>query len=140
MAEFAEVMNQMRRMCDNAESCGRCILWGGFGTCRMNQIPCNHSEDKIARIESDVAAWAKKNPSPRYPSYYEHTTKILPTLNPNFFFGRCLCDLYGEEARPPRCDGAGNHEISCKACWARVMSAKIAKVVGAEKKQYLEDT
>lgn len=138
MAEFQEVMNHARRMC-SVTACSICGLRGDETHCKINHAPIAHDEDTLKEIEEAVMNWAMKNPAPRYPTYREHVLEAFPTLNPMYIFGRCLCDLYGTDARPSKCYTTGHHDISCSSCWDREMSAKIAKKLGAEKKQHLEE-
>lgn len=142
MAEFQEVIMQAGRMCNSFPSCHECPLLDKHERdCRykrcVNKMLLNPTD--TANIENIIMDWAKKNPAPRYPTFKEHTMSVLPTISPIYMVTRCVCELYGESARAPRCDGAGRHDITCQACWNREMPAKIAKENGAEKKQHTED-
>ena len=145
MAEFQEVMLQAKRMCSVFSKCNECpLLAMSTHECRLRELVTilfrsDSSCPEIANIENIILEWAKKNPAPRYPTFKEHTMSVLPTISPIYMVTRCVCELYGESARAPRCDGAGRHEITCQACWNREMSAKIAREIGAEKKQRTED-
>lgn len=144
MAEFQEVMTQANRMCFAFSECNKCpLLSKNTHECRLRVLVTMFFSSaccsEIENLENIIVEWAKKNPAPRYPTYREHVLKAFPTLNPMYIFGRCLCDLYGSDARPSRCDGVGHHDISCQSCWNREMAAKVAKEVGAEKKQHLEE-
>lgn len=142
MAEFQEVIMQAGRMCNSFPSCYECPLLDKHERdCRykrcVNKMLLNPTD--TANIENIIMTWAKKNPVPRYPTYREHVLSVFPAMNTIYVFGRCVCDLFGSNARPSRCDGAGQHDITCTACWEREIAAKIAKELGLSKEQHMED-
>lgn len=140
MAEFQEVMMHARRMC-NMIACEDCPLDNRHDGCRLTNTPVSkyNEPEMVEETERIIMAWAMKNPAPRYPTYREHVLEVFPSMNTIYVFGRCVCDLFGSNARPPRCDGAGHHDITCTACWEREIAAKIAKELGLSKEQHMED-
>ena len=57
MAEFAEVMRQAKRMCDNY-GCGECPLYNG-GVCRLDT---DHDGEDYSDVERIIMAWAEEHP------------------------------------------------------------------------------
>ena len=73
MAEFQEVLQQWKRMCDvHDQDCDRCPIEGS---------PCQYIHFGILDLkfnEQKIMQWAAKNPEPQYPSWYEYLTSIYP--------------------------------------------------------------
>lgn len=78
MAEFTEVMRQVKRMCDAnvGEKCHECTLW------RPETESCSlYGDDDgvdYADIECRVMAWAAEHPAPRYPTWREWQHSMFP--------------------------------------------------------------
>ena len=78
MAEFTEVMQQVKRMCDATVSarCHECTLW------RPETESCSlYGDDDgvdYADMERRVMAWAAEHPAPRYPTWREWQHSMFP--------------------------------------------------------------
>lgn len=61
MAEFTDIMEQVRRMCKARRDCGRCALYRVHtgGGCAFDYLPGGVSFDEV---EYKVDAWAEKHP------------------------------------------------------------------------------
>lgn len=139
MAEFQEVMLQAKRLCvfHDCDSCP--LVCDDLSTCRFEgESPLHFKDDELANIEHIIMEWAKKNPPPRYPTYEEYAKEKFPAINFSFLLTRCVCELFGSSARAVGCDGHVHVGITCDKCWAREMPAKIAKELGAEKRQCIK--
>lgn len=138
MAEFQEVMNQAKRLCYTHPACNGCPLEERHrGGCRISQSSLTqYRDDDLINLEHIITEWAKKNPPPRYPTYEEYAKEKFPAINFSFLLTRCVCELFGSSARAVGCDGHVHVGITCDKCWAREMPAKIAKELGAEKRQH----
>ena len=75
MAEFVEVMRQIKRLCrahGDAECGITCPLSDdGFACSVAIDVPNDIEEKRLVEIERIVMAWAEKHPEPRYPSWRE---------------------------------------------------------------------
>ena len=70
MAEFQEVIEQFKRLCDSAnQDCLNCGL--GNMSCSMKDIVDNSVE-----FEKRVMSWAAEHPSPVYPTWVEYLVGI----------------------------------------------------------------
>lgn len=140
MAEFQEVMLQAKRLCTVHSSCAVCPLKDRHKDgCRLCwNSPACILDDEPANIEHIIMEWAKRNPPPRYPTYEEYAKEKFPAINFSFLLTRCVCELFGSSARAVGCDGHIHVGITCDKCWAREMPAKIAKELGAEKRQCIK--
>lgn len=73
MAEFQEVMKQMKRMCQSYSTVecenGACKM-RLRGACAMNHIPAIAGK-YASEIEHIVMGWAAKHPEPQYPTWTE---------------------------------------------------------------------
>ena len=71
MAEFFDVMKQVRRMCASI-SCNNCILprWSDE-MCVWQDAPAKITDEVIAEIEAKTLKWAAENPEIRYPTWQE---------------------------------------------------------------------
>ena len=78
MAEFTEVMRQVKRMCDATVSarCHECTLW------RPETESCSlYGDDDgvdYADMERRVMAWAAEHPEQRYPTWREWQKSMFP--------------------------------------------------------------
>lgn len=71
MAEFFEVMKQIRRMCWSA-SCNNCILpRRSDEMCILEDAPAKITDEEIAEIEAKTMKWAAEHPELRYPTWEE---------------------------------------------------------------------
>lgn len=142
MPEFIEVMSNARRMCIS-ECCDQCPLNpGGTDPCLLEHAPIHeqYKLESLVKIEEIIMEWAKNHPPARYPTYREHLHCVFPNVNAMRIFSGCVCSMYGQDARPTRCNGLHHPDMTCQECWDREMYAKIAKELGAKKKQYMEET
>lgn len=71
MAEFCDVIYEMKRMCDHFRpTCSGCKLCLGKGTNEFcGEQPCDILSDP-ALVEAAVMEWAKANPKPVYPTWW----------------------------------------------------------------------
>ena len=83
MAEFTEVMRQVKRMCDATVSarCHECTLW------RQETESCSlYGDDDgvdYADMERRVMAWAAEHPALRYPTWREWQERMFPDRDRN---------------------------------------------------------
>lgn len=71
MAEFFEVMKQVRRMCWSI-SCNNCILpRRSDEMCILEDAPAKITDEEIAEIEAKTMKWAAEHPEVRYPTWRE---------------------------------------------------------------------
>lgn len=66
MAEFAEVIKQAQRMC-NEMSCEDCPLEDVLEACPIGDTSFNAG---LASMEKLVMDWAAQNPEPKYPTWF----------------------------------------------------------------------
>ena len=121
MAEFVEIVNQARRICDyysKDEDCDSCPLsfektGRDDGLCLT--ITSIDSQDAI-EIERIVMEWVKEHPEPTYPSWEDGWKSLFPDAD-------CPCpnDCFGEECPT----GMG-----CSGCVKRPMSKYVAEKLG----------
>ena len=76
MAEFKEVVAQIKRMCEShGAGCHDCPAKAKSGLCALAHddefIPEDWEEIKAAEIEMVVMRWAANNPGPRYPRWVD---------------------------------------------------------------------
>ena len=116
MAEFAEVMRHVKRMCDAtvSERCPECTLW------RPETESCSlYGDDDgvdYADMERRVMAWAADHQEPMYPSWREAWQSLFP---------------YAEELCPGKLFGEDCPEgMLCTECRERPMSKKVAEKLG----------
>lgn len=77
MAEFQEVIKQMKRMCAHfGPTCNGCPLWLEKGTDEFcGEVP-NDIHSDPALVEAAVMQWAAENPEPVYPTWVEWFREI----------------------------------------------------------------
>lgn len=118
MAEFTEVMRQVKRMCDATVSarCHECTLW------RPETESCSlYGDDDgvdYADMERRVMAWAAEHPEQRYPSWHEAWQSLFPGAD-----DPCPGKLFGEDCP---------EGMQCLECRERPMSKKVAEKLGIE--------
>lgn len=78
MAEFFEVMKQIRRMCWSI-SCNNCILpRRSDEMCILEDAPAKLTDEEIAEIEAKIMKWAAEHPELRYPTWEEWQRQTFP--------------------------------------------------------------
>ena len=119
MAEFAEVMRQAKRMCDNY-GCGECPLYNG----EVCQLGTDHDGDDYSDMERIIMAWAAEHPEQRYPTWNQwwednfwDASERIPPCKGYFMY---LGDLR-EECRIP-----------CEKCMDTPIPAGIAEKLGVK--------
>lgn len=116
MAEFTEVMRQVKRMCDATVSarCHECTLW------RPETESCSlYGDDDgvdYADMERRVMAWAAEHPAPRYPSWHEAWQSLFPGAD-----DPCPGQWFCEDC--PK-------DVECHQCVERPISKKVADKLG----------
>ena len=78
MAEFFDVMKQVRRMCASI-SCNNCILprWSDE-MCIWEDAPWGFTDEVIAEIEAKTLKWDAEHPELRYPTWQEWNDLNFP--------------------------------------------------------------
>ena len=77
MAEFAEVMRQMKRMCAHfSPTCIGCKLCFGKGTDEFCGEQPKDILSNITLVESAVMQWAAEHPEPQYPTWFDYLHSI----------------------------------------------------------------
>lgn len=119
MAEFTEVMRQVKRMCDATVSarCHECTLW------RPETESCSlYGDDDgvdYADMERRVMAWAAEHPVQRYPTWREWQERMFPYRDRNI--------------SPCEFDDSGRFNCkakSCGQCMDEPIPADIAEKLG----------
>lgn len=116
MAEFTEVMRQVKRMCDATVSarCHECTLW------RPETESCSlYGDDDgvdYADMERRVMTWAAEHPAPRYPSWHEAWQSLFPGAD-----DPCPAEWFCEECP---------EGMKCSDCIEMPMSKKVAEKLG----------
>lgn len=116
MAEFTEVMRQVRRLCEEQqkmECCIKCPMQGKGGC----MVAADVEDIDYADAEKRVMQWAAEHPEPVYPSWDEAWKNLFPGAKkapcPRTFFG-CECMV----------------DIGCAKCGSRPIPAEIAEKLG----------
>ena len=119
MAEFTEVMRQVKRMCDAtvSERCHECTLW------RPETESCSlYGDDDgvdYADMERRVMAWAAEHPEQRYPTWREWQKSMFPDghkhITPCTFGSRDRFKCWGK---------------TCYVCMEQQIPADIAEKLG----------
>ena len=122
MAEFQEVMKQVKRMCKEfGNDCAGCGLASSH--CPLGPIPQNWDGVNFANVERIVMDWAAKNPEPRYPTWEDVWNQLFPDRTerempcPRYFLSVQRMKKY--------CTG-----IKCMDCRKRSIPADIAEKLG----------
>lgn len=95
MAEFTEVMRQVKRLCEAQLKCKKCPL---LPECEGSGFISSDDAGKAETIEHKVMDWAEKNPELRYPTWKEWQNERFPDadiLCPRMFMPkrRVVCAL-----------------------------------------------
>ena len=127
MAEFQEVVRQIKRMCDShGASCHDCPAKAKSGLCALAHddefIPEDWEEIKAAEIEMVVMRWAANNPEPRYPTWKEWQDTNFP--NNDALMRPCIF----ESEEYFNC----KQEIGCEQCMNNPIPADIAEKLGVK--------
>lgn len=134
MAEFVEVMRQVRRICE-MEECRKCPLYNfSAGDCMMTLSYSCETDVDYGEAEKIILQWAKENPEPvyLYPSWAEGWEQLYPSQN-GFLPTAvdCMCPAYfGEKYRDKQCS-----KITCSVCRSDPIPADIAKKLGIKPKE-----
>lgn len=119
MAEFSEVMKQVKRMCKEfGNDCTGCGLAGSH--CPLGPIPENWDGVDFANVERIVMDWAEQHPEPTYPTWNEWYKATFPHSNyhtipcPSMFYKICETSNY-------------HGEVECYECKNRPIPANIAE-------------
>ena len=125
MAEFCEVMRQIKRLClaQGEAECGTtCPLSDdGFACSVAIDVPNDIEEKRLVEIERKVMDWAAKNPEPRYPTWREWQKANFPSAS------RPVC-LLNFVSKSEAC--FGGRVKSCNECIDAQISADIAEKLG----------
>lgn len=119
MAEFTEVMRQVKRMCDATVSarCHECTLW------RPETESCSlYGDDDgvdYADMERRVMAWAAEHPVPRYPTWDEWQHSMFPDASVKMM----PCSFTSK-------DKLGCRGLICLECRKQPIPADIAEKLG----------
>ena len=121
MAEFVEIVNQARRICEyyskdeDCDSCPLSIEKTGRDDGLCLTITSIDARDAI-EIERIVTEWAKEHPEPTYPSWEDGWKSLFPDAD-------CPCpnDCFGEVCP---------EGIDCSGCLDRPMSKRVAEKLG----------
>ena len=125
MAEFFEVMKQVRRMCWSI-SCDNCILpRGSDEMCIWEDAPARLTDEVIAEIEAKTLKWAAENPEVRYPTWREwqreHFRDAAIMIRPCAFMR--MVDAHCIDY---------NGRNSCTDCAKQHIPADVAKKLGVQ--------
>ena len=127
MAEFSEVMKQVKRMCGSI-SCDNCILpRSSDEMCIWEDAPAKLTNEEIAEIEAKTLKWAAENPEVRYPTWREwHSTNF-----PDFEDYITPCNFISKESveRSMRKKCA---DLACHQCINLPIPADIARKLGIQ--------
>lgn len=128
MAEFIEVMEQAKRMCEAFRDghCSECPV----GNAKV--LECGimvTSEMDCEEVEHRVMQWANDHPEAKYPSWEDGWKQLFPEAEhvpcPYQYFGDgSCCERYGD----------------CKPCKASPMPADIAEKLGIKPKEHDDET
>ena len=125
MAEFFEVIKQIRRMFWSA-SCNNCILpRRSDEMCILEDAPAKLTDEEIADIEAKTMKWAAEHPEVRYPTWQEWYSTNFPYFEDyitpcNFMPMQEVEALMGK-----RCA-----DLRCCQCIKLPITADIAKKLG----------
>ena len=125
MAEFSEVMKQIRRMCWSI-SCNNCILpRRSDEMCILEDAPAKITDEEIAEIEAKALKWASEHPEVRYPTWrewqQEHFRDGANMIHPCEFMSKADAHCF---------DYMGTH--GCRDCANQPIPAYIAKKLGIQ--------
>lgn len=125
MAEFIEVMEQARRICNANRDCGLCPLYpvhNGWG-CAFNYLTDGVNFDEVER---KIRAWMAEHPAPVYPSWNEWYRQNFPDA---YYDSKRICPIVFACKR--NCDS----ETNCDKCRDRPIPDDIAEKLGIKPKE-----
>lgn len=123
MAQFTEVMRQVRRMCESFSDghCSECPIGNA------NSLECGitvTSGMDCEEVERRVMQWAAKHPEAAYPTWSEWQNRMFPDADVDI----CPCE-FGSKDRL-KCN-----EKTCYQCIAEPIPADIAEKLGIKPKE-----
>ena len=74
MAEYVEVMNQKRRMCNSYAFCSMGCPLNNIDFCNKNSGEKTNAD--FPEVERRTMAWAAEHPEPKYPTWWEYLCMI----------------------------------------------------------------
>lgn len=127
MAEFAEVMRQARRLCEeqqNMDCCVSCPMQGKEGCMVVADV------ENIDYVETErkIMDWAAEHPEPVYPSWAEGWKQLFPAGENVPCLGCFDVKYYAGKCR----------EISCAKCKNAPMPPEVAEKLGIKPKEASE--
>ena len=121
MAEFREVMEQLKRMCSSyGTRCTGCVIGNVDECCLYIKAPNSWGDADIKDVEAKVMKWAAEHPEPKYPSWHEAWRQLFPDGQ-----GSPCPSYYNMKHEPEWC---GSDD--CKRCKNRPIPADIAEKLG----------
>lgn len=124
MAEFFDVMKQVRRMCASI-SCNNCILprWSDE-MCIWEDAPWGFTDEVIAEIEAKTLKWDAEHPELRYPTWQEWNDLNFPDyITPCGFMPKKKVEaLMGKKCI----------NLNCSQCVKLPIPADIARKLGVQ--------
>lgn len=127
MAEFMEVIDNIKRMCGMCRGCAGCTLRtvdGGclFYTADINCAPEKWNTKKFAEIEEIITDWAESHPELKYPSWKEAWKQLFPEAISGV---PCPKHFIDERRFDGMCIG-----VECTECLEKPIPADIAEALG----------
>ena len=74
MAEYVEVMNQKKRMCNSYAFCSMGCPLNNMDFCNKNSGEKTNAD--FPEVERRTMAWAAEHPEPVYPTWYEYLFNV----------------------------------------------------------------
>lgn len=128
MAEFTDVVSQIKRMCTKQNHCYECpmrvITYANGGNKPLSCIAAV-CDDEVERLEKIVMDWAANNPEPRYPSWNEAWMQIFPNASNRTV--PCLQYFLSNSRVTKLCAG-----MECNECRDTPIPADIAEKLGVK--------
>ena len=119
MAEFAEVIRQVKRMCEeDKKMCAGCPMLKK-ATCIFQRLPEEYDVEEMRQAERIIMDWAAQNPEPRYPTWEEWQKANFPNAL------HSICPNYFMREKP-----LGTCAVSCAKCTGTPIPADIAEKLG----------
>lgn len=127
MAEFSEVMKQVKRMCGSI-SCDNCILpRSSDEMCIWEDAPAKLTNEEIAEIEAKTLKWAVENPEVRYPTWREWNDLNFPDADDYITPCGFMPKKKVEALMGKKCIN-----LNCSQCIKLPIPADIAKKLGIQ--------
>lgn len=124
MAEFQEVMRQLKRMCSSyGTRCTGCVIGNDDECCLYIKAPNSWEDADTKDVEAKVMKRAAEHPEPVYPSWNEAWKQLFPDMvekDPP-----CLRYFIGFARLEEFCP-----LMKCKDCRNKPMFADIAEKLG----------